>query len=517
MPSTVREALDLPSFQRLRRIKQLSTVFLVFPGAVHTRFEHSVGVYHLASRVYQTLKYNYFHFNLEHCWPKFDPPVEIALQLAALFHDVGHGPWSHAFELFTDTNEDYREFSHEKITYTLIKEGFGGYTDIPTFLTDQIERLKRKGNASRNVNLLKPENLAKIAIGFPPDDEEYTFLSNIVSMKPVDVDRMDYLRRDALHTGIETGRFNVWELVHNYTLAPSKEKKGQWVARFEKKAAEGVESLVAARDIAYRKVYYTPIHRTAQEMFVRALNDLVVVKEKVRLDDLMMLTDEELLTVFKEEGTPLTEDVADRIIGRGIYQHLPFKLNVHTDFDRTAKEKWGELVLVKPQPKERVLDWFGSEDMLSRDLRLPPHLRVIFDIRGVPVTDHSEYKRSLFFDYNNGTESSLLDELPHLEATTESLEKRKDYLEKISRLNISMPYEYIREELTHYKTEGMKGGKIPNEDKLVQEIYSAVFPLIITSYMDFLSLKDKEKRDAVSARFKEETISFLKDVIHPSI
>ena len=473
-------------------------------------------MYYLASRVYQTLKYNYFHFDLESVWPLFDPPVEIALQLAALFHDVGHGPWSHAFELFTDTNEDYREFTHEKITYTLIKEGFGGYTDIPTFLNEQIERLRSEGKAGRHVNLLKPENVAKMAIGLPPDDEEYTFLSNIVSMKPVDVDRMDYLRRDALHTGIETGRLNVWELVHNYTLAPSREKKGQWVARLDKGAAEGVESLVTARDITYRKVYYTPIHRTAQEMLVRALNDLVVDKQKVRLDDLMMLTDEELLTVFKNDGTPLTADVADRIMGRGIYQPLPFKLNVYTDLDRSAKAKWGFLSLVKPQPKELVEEWFGSEVELSKGLKLPLHQRVIFDIHSIPVTHHSEYKHPLFFDFNTGNESSLLDELPHLEATAESLEKRTDYIEKISKLMISIPYEYMREKLNFYKDEEIKRGGIPIEEIWIEKLYTNVFPLIINQYMDFLSLEDEEKRASVSSRFKEDITNFLFDVIHPT-
>lgn len=508
--SLIREAMDLPSVQRLRNIKQLSTVYLIFPGAVHSRFEHSVGVYYLASRAYETLKKNYFAFDLEQKWPIFEPEYEKALKLAALFHDIGHGPWSHAFELFTHTNEDYRELTHEKVTQKLIKDGFGEYDDIPMFLNREIERLREKGRPDKYIRILKPENIANMAIGFPPpSDEEYTFLSNIISMKPVDVDRMDYLRRDALHTGIETGRFDVWELMHSYTLARGR-SRGQWVIRFEKEAAGGIESLTVCRDITYRKVYYNSVHRTTQEMIVRALYELVVDKEALKLDDLIMLTDDELLTVFKSsKGTSFTADVADRVKWRGVYEPFPIKINVNNDLDNYSKIKWGELALISPQSRDLVTEWFKSEIELSRKLNLPHHQRVIFDIRAIPITDSSEYDRALFFDYRTNRQSSLLDELPHLEATTKSMEIRKNYIEKISNLMISIPFDYLQEIIDSYKDEILKKGEIPDKDKVVQKLYEEKFNLVIRQLMEFLGLREAEKQKALSEKFKKVIEKFL--------
>jgi HD superfamily phosphohydrolase len=374
----VRQALDLPSMQRLRHIKQLSTVYFVFPGATHSRFEHSVGVHYLADKVYDVLHTKKEQFN--RVWPEFDPIYRIALNLASLFHDVGHGPWSHVFELFCGMKEDYRRLKHHKITKEWIYKGYGGFTDIPPFINIMREGVKKRfkaiipkedwGRIEDHIEkVLTVENIAKIAVGEPPSDKKYTFLSNIVS-SVFDVDRMDYLRRDALHTGIETGRVDIWEILHSYTLF---EENGKWIAGLSAQSATAVEALLVIRDLAYRKVYYHPVHRCAQEMMIRGMCEIV---DKYGVDALATMTDEELLRAF-DEGDAFTKDVAQRIRLRAPYAALPFTTNVSMDLDSQAKSKWAGLTFTQPEHDKIVEKWLQHEKTSAKKIGLPNDRRII--------------------------------------------------------------------------------------------------------------------------------------------
>ncbi|PHQ40571.1 phosphohydrolase, partial [Halorubrum persicum] len=152
------ELVDTPAFQRLRHIKQLSTVRLVYPSANHTRFEHSLGVYHLARGAVDGLG--------------LDADTAAHVRAAALLHDIGHGPYGHQTEgvIRRATGRD-----HDDIAWLL--------TDADREVCQVLER-----------NGLDPDRVASLIAGEGR-------LGDLVSGE-LDVDRMDYLVRDAHHTGV---------------------------------------------------------------------------------------------------------------------------------------------------------------------------------------------------------------------------------------------------------------------------------------------------------------------------
>ena len=139
IPPLIEKALDLKPVQRLRRIKQLGLLHLRYPGAEHTRFAHSVGVYHLATMCIDELvrKRNQL---MRSQWPEILVTHKIAVQLAAIFHDTGHGPMSHLWEAFCrrrlETTDENNSWEHESVSYRLVTEGIGEYDQIPIFITN---------------------------------------------------------------------------------------------------------------------------------------------------------------------------------------------------------------------------------------------------------------------------------------------------------------------------------------------------------------------------------------------
>ena len=118
LPDYLREAMDLDVFQSLQGIKQLSTVYLTFRGAVHTRFDHCVGTAYLASILYNKLRE--LAVESDGDTPQINPILEASIRLAALFHDVGHGPFGHIFEMFCKRNGKFKGWTHEKMARKLI-------------------------------------------------------------------------------------------------------------------------------------------------------------------------------------------------------------------------------------------------------------------------------------------------------------------------------------------------------------------------------------------------------------
>jgi hypothetical protein len=529
---TVREALDTPSMQRLRHIKQLSTVYLVFPGATHSRFEHSVGVCYLADKVWEVLHNKRQQFNRKD-WPDFDPIYRIALSLASVFHDIGHGPWSHVFELFCKMKQDYRRLEHKKITKDWISKGFGGFTDIPPFISRVREKVKKRYKAitppedweavdDHIEKILTPQNIGKMAVG-EPISNEYAFLSNIID-GVFDVDRMDYLRRDAFYTGIETGRVDVWEIIHSYTLI---EADGKWYAGLSREASTAVEALLAIRDLVYRMVYYHPVHRCAQEMMIRGMCEIV---SQYGADKLATLTDGELLKAFEGgEGNAFTKDIAQRIRLRAIYHELPFSVNVSRDLDSQSKSNWSEFAITGLKRDEISENWLRHEKTVSEKLELPTHQRVIFDIRRVPITERSEYNEKLFIDERSNDTFSLLDLLPHLGLTrgtreirvySDELEKeivaKRDlttqYIEEISNILIFIPFEYLNDMVNDIVN---RSRNQLNREDLADLIHQKVEMMkpIIFEIIDFLGVEDVSVKNGLNQRYEEKLTSYFEEML----
>uniref|UniRef100_A0A3B4H8V7 HD domain-containing protein n=1 Tax=Pundamilia nyererei TaxID=303518 RepID=A0A3B4H8V7_9CICH len=195
---------DTPQFQRLRNIKQLGGIYFVYPGASHNRFEHSIGVAHLAGELAKALKVK----QLE----QINDQDVLCVQIAGLCHDLGHGPFSHFFDgMFMDEIKRVKKGKHEKASIEMfkhllvqngLKEVMKKYglkvdedgTDL-VFIEEMIEKPQDK----------KPQNDKSVSNWlYKGREEKKSFLYEIVSNKKtgIDVDKFDYLARDCHHLGI---------------------------------------------------------------------------------------------------------------------------------------------------------------------------------------------------------------------------------------------------------------------------------------------------------------------------
>jgi uncharacterized protein len=236
--------LELPEFQRLRRIKQLGFSELVFPGATHTRFAHSIGVFHtarqLAGRIQSQLDVNY---NLDR--------AQVAMA-AALVHDVGHGPFSHAFEAATSGLSGKKH--HEEWTAEIVTGKTGVNRVLEGF---------RTGFSAEVANLILADTPADI-------------YASIVSSQ-FDADRLDYVRRDRMMAGVIHGGFDFSWLLANLEVGPvpltqDDETIGQVDALIlSNKALQAAESYVLGLFHLYFTVYFHKTTRGAEKMLTAML------------------------------------------------------------------------------------------------------------------------------------------------------------------------------------------------------------------------------------------------------
>jgi len=239
-------------FQRLRHIHQLATTFLIFPGATHKRFEHSLGVMHLAGLVFDTVTapVNVHHLVRPHM--PGDHQLEYwrrVVRLAALCHDIGHLPFSHAAEHALLPSG----WNHERLTYDLVVSA-----EMSNILMNSVPPVR-------------PDHVAKIAIGPKKlsefsDDVSFTvweaLLSEIIVGDAFGVDRIDYLLRDAYHAGVVYGRFDHHRLLQTLRILPrtENESKEPWLG-VEAGGLEAAEALSLARYFMYKQVYFHHVRR----------------------------------------------------------------------------------------------------------------------------------------------------------------------------------------------------------------------------------------------------------------
>lgn len=528
------KALDLKPMQRLRHLRQLATLYLVFPSANHTRFEHSLGVFHLAGQVFDSLQDTRI-MQERGDWPRLAPIHKYALQFAALFHDVGHGPLSHVFEDFCKKNEErFGKYRHEHQTKELIEKGIGDYDQIPSFLLDIKDKIQDKfGYSKKEVEILTPKNVAALATGkTPPADSKYHFLSSIVS-STFDVDRMDYLRRDAMYTGVETGSVDIWYLIHNFTLGKSETINDAWELKLSPDAADALEAFLIARDLVYRRVYNHKSDCTAREMIIRAMQNQID-NEKYAIPEVALLTDYELLSSFTDEnkGTPLTRDIARRILLRRLYASLPLNLRF-ANLDDDAKTK-----LQIDKMTKNYQDFVEEEKRLAEQLKFSLNHAVIFSIDRRKAMDRDGLEKKILLG-KDGTSKSLFDLSPHLkslygkmhdphtgEVIADLLER---YLDEISPLYLFIPLEYIErhsqkiiEEFEGIWKEKTKG-QLPKEVEIkdIKE-YLQTYPLemleeIINFFVDFLEIRTPDKKEEIKKEFDYNMRLWLEKIVYEKI
>ena len=256
------DIIEHPYFQRLRRIKQVSMTNLVYPGANHTRFAHSLGTMHLMRRAIQLLRGKGYEIT--------DEELEAA-SLAILLHDSGHGPFSHTLE-----NSIVQGISHEELSLMVMQKLnkiHGGRLDM--------------------------------AIQMFQGEYEKGFLTKLISSQ-LDVDRIDYLKRDSFFTGVAEGSVNAERLLEMMEVV------GNELA-IEAKGIYSVESFIVARRIMYWQVY---MHKKHQNPFENGDPDFVLDKF-CQLDDFDVMT---AIKAWRDDEDHVLAELCRRLTDRHLFR-----------------------------------------------------------------------------------------------------------------------------------------------------------------------------------------------------
>lgn len=294
--------IDTDGFQRLRRIHQLGGTYQVYHGGEHSRFSHSLGVYEITRRMIEEVKGLKESLN-EH--------EQLALLCAALLHDVGHGPFSHAFESVTSTH-------HEELTLRIILED----TQINSVL--------------KRVDPSFPQTIADI-IGHKHPRK---LLTQVMSSQ-LDADRMDYLLRDSYFTGVSYGSFDLERILRTLRVVDDK-------LVIKESGIHAVEDYIMARYQMYWQVYFHPTSRAFEIMMEKmflALKQLylkdpqfvientpeligIVDETKFTIQDYLQLDEFSVVHCFKvltgQDKYPYIKELGLRLLNRNLFEYQTY-------------------------------------------------------------------------------------------------------------------------------------------------------------------------------------------------
>ena len=291
MTEVERDLVDSPFVQRLRRVHHLAGSYLVYPGAVHTRFEHSVGAMHVAGQIAESLTRASY----------MDAGQTQEMRIAALLHDVGHGPFSHMFE---EVLAEKSDIIHEDISQRIVRETSVG--DV----------LEKHGFSRKKMSLF--------AVG--KDGSRQPYMNEIIS-GGLSADMMDYLPRDSYFTGVEYGKVDVQRVVDSLHVA-----NGHLV--IDDAALYAFEALLLARYEMFKAVYFHRTVRAAELMLVHSMelaDDFLGLTDLSDLDRYLDLTDEVVLqklvtldasTKRLREARRLALDFRDRRLVKCVFERL---------------------------------------------------------------------------------------------------------------------------------------------------------------------------------------------------
>ncbi len=257
------QVMDMPQFQRLRRIKQLGLISLIYPGANHTRFEHSIGTMNLGSKLATELDLN-------------DDEIEL-IRISALLHDIGHGPFSHV-------SEGVLSVKHEKLTEYVVKE------------TSMRDLLEEKFDVNDIVDIVNGKG----------------YLGPIVSGE-LDVDRMDYLLRDSHNTGVAYGVIDYERIISNLKLEDG--------LILDIKGVQAAEGALVSRYFMYPSVYQHHTTRIVNSMFRRSLKKVIdedIIDEK----DIYKYDDSDIISTFRNCENKYANDIMNKLDSRKLLKRV---------------------------------------------------------------------------------------------------------------------------------------------------------------------------------------------------
>jgi len=336
----VRAIVDHSHFQRLRRVRQLSMAFLVYPGAMHTRFEHSLGVFETATKYLTALLTNGRSQVFKQRVEKRD--VE-SLMLAALLHDIGHYPFAHMLEDWVGEVVDHVEFVRQFITgeigqsYQALK-----LEDNEPSLWEVIQQHWQNANLDDICYFVSGQTGNK-----PYDEEIRAHKSMIRSILdgPIDADKMDYLYRDSMHCGVPYGRFiDRDRFFQSLTVDPARPD----TIAIHEKGRICMDLFGYARSAMFSEVYWHHSSRAISVMvnraFAEALSGENAVKKDVMMDAMFKRTEEEAVQWLAKSGGEICADIMGLINKRRLYKRL-FVLRKHDQqklFESLEHLKWGD-------------------------------------------------------------------------------------------------------------------------------------------------------------------------------
>lgn len=297
------DLINSKEFQRLRRVKQVSTTVFTFHGAEHSRFSHCLGVYEIARRVTEI-----FDAKFPEIW---DTNEDLLTMVAALLHDVGHGAYSHTFEKLFDTD-------HEAITQEIITSPD---TEVNAIL--------------RQVSPDFPEKVASVINHTYHNKQVVQLISS-----QIDCDRMDYLLRDSYYSGANYGQFDLTRILR--VIRPTKDS-----IVFEYNGMHAVEDYIVSRFQMYMQVYFHPASRAMEVLLQNLLkrakylyhidshffektspNLIPFLANQASLADYLSLDDGVMNTYFQawiSAEDDILADLASRFVNRKVFKSVTFE------------------------------------------------------------------------------------------------------------------------------------------------------------------------------------------------
>ena len=309
------DLINSKEFQRLRRVKQVSTTVFTFHGAEHSRFSHCLGVYEIARRVTEI-----FDAKFPEIW---DSNENLLTMVAALLHDVGHGAYSHTFEKLFDTD-------HEAITQEIITSPD---TEVNAIL--------------RGVSPDFPENVASVINHTYHNKQVVQLISS-----QIDCDRMDYLLRDSYYSGARYGQFDLTRILR--VIRPTADG-----IVFEYNGMHAVEDYIVSRFQMYMQVYFHPASRAMEVLLQNLLkrakylyhidshffkktspNLIPFLTNQASLADYLSLDDGVMNTYFQAwmaAEDDILADLASRFVNRKVFKSVTFEEESRKDLSHLVE------------------------------------------------------------------------------------------------------------------------------------------------------------------------------------
>lgn len=315
--------IDSFPFQRLRNIKQLATTYLVYPGAEHTRFGHSLGVMHLVTEAFESALENYSKANNKDLFDDVKTAwYKQILRLIALTHDLGHAPFSHASEALFDKGVEHEDFT-KKVLYE---------TEIAGYIRTIGEAFQNKYGVGEEYNIT-PELLWLIYGEKNPELNkqyimpDFKFLKSFMDSE-LDCDKMDYLLRDSYYCGVNYGKYDLKRLLSSLSVYTRPNHNIMQLA-IERGGIHAFEEFVIARYFMFIQVYFHKTRRYLDKLLVNSIEYILPnAKYPDNVDEYLRWDDQTIIDKIKESQNRNT--IAKQFINRQVMTCI-YETSTHSD------------------------------------------------------------------------------------------------------------------------------------------------------------------------------------------